>query len=143
MLNNLQVSQSIEINAGVAKVWRGLITPEIIAKYLFGTQTITDWKIGGDIIFQGEYQGHKYKDKGIVLEFVPDKKLSYLYWSGFSGLEDKRENYSTVTCTLEDLGNNKTKFTWTQKGFANEAAHQHSANGMSAFLQSVKAVMES
>ncbi|MGZ3863709.1 MAG: SRPBCC family protein [Bacteroidia bacterium] len=142
MNNDLQVSQSVEINASPAKVWHGLITPEIIAKYLFGTETITDWKIGSDIIFQGEYQGHKYKDKGIVLEFVPEKKLSYLYWSGFSGLEDKRENYATVTCTIEDSGNNKTIFTWTQRGFANETGYQHSLNGMASFLQSIKEVME-
>src|ERR1700739_2337843 len=142
MNNNLQVSQTIEINAPVEKVWRGLTTPDIIKEYLYGTETVTDWKIGSEIIFQGEYEGHKYRDKGVVLEFTLNEKISYSYWSGFSGLEDKPENYSTVTYTLENIGANKTRFTWTQRGFANEKSYEHSVNGMDAFLQKVKEVIE-
>jgi uncharacterized protein YndB with AHSA1/START domain len=142
MDKDLQISQTIEINAGVLEVWHALITPEIIKEYLFGTETITDWKVGSGIIFQGEYEGHKYKDKGVVLENILHKKISYLYWSGFSGTEDKPENYSTVTYTLESSGTNKTKFTWTQKGFADEKAHQHSVSGMDVFMKKIKEVIE-
>ncbi len=36
-----------------------------------------------------------------------NKILSYSYWSGFSGLEDKPENYSLVTYTLESSDDKK------------------------------------
>lgn len=142
MRHDLTVSQSIEINTTPDKVWHGLISPEIIKEYLYGTETITNWKVGSPIIFQGEYQGHKYKDKGTVVENVLHKKISYLYWSGFSGLEDKPENYSLVTYTLDSKDNKHTTFTWTQKGFSNEDGYNHSKTGMDAFLKSVKEVIE-
>lgn len=142
MNKDLQVSETIEVNAAPEKVWHALTTPKLIAEYLFGTETVTDWKVGSEVIFQGEYEEHKYRDKGIILENIPQKKISYSYWSGFSGLEDKPENYSIVTYTLEALGNGKTKFTWTQKGFASEKNRQHSASGMPAFMKKIKEVME-
>src|SRR4051812_19004731 len=101
MNKDLQVSETIEVNASAEKVWHALTTPKLIAEYLFGTETVTDWKIGSEVIFQGEYEGHKYRDKGVILENIPLKRISYSYWSGFSGLEDKPENYSTVTYTIE------------------------------------------
>jgi uncharacterized protein YndB with AHSA1/START domain len=139
--NNLIVSKSIEINAEPSKVWKALTDPEIIREYLFGTETITDWNIGSDVIFQGEYNGHKYKDKGVVRENIINQVLSYTYWSGFSGLEDKPENYSLVKYTLAAAGG-KTKLTWTQTGFANEEGHKHSENGMAEFLKGIKIIIE-
>jgi uncharacterized protein YndB with AHSA1/START domain len=142
MRHDLEVSGSIELNASLEKLWKGLTDPSIIKDYLFGTETITDWKPGSEVIFQGEYEGHKYRDKGIILENIHQQKISYSYWSGFSGLEDKPENYSTITYTLSDLGSGRTKFTWTQKGFGNEAGHKHSESGMPAFMEKIKEVIE-
>lgn len=142
MRNDLIVSQSIDINASPARVWDVLTTPDLIKEYLFGTETVTDWKIGSEIIFQGEYGEQTYRDKGVILENVPNKLLSYSYWSGFSGLEDKPENYSTVTYTLRAENDNQTEFTWTQQGYATEEGYNHSVNGMSDFLKQIKEIAE-
>lgn len=141
MNHELIVSKSIEINAAPSKVWEVLTNPEIIKEYLFGTETITDWNPGSDIIFQGEYQGHSYKDKGIVRENIENEKLSYNYWSGFSGLEDKPENYSLITYSLSESVSG-TNFTWTQKGFANEEGYKHSDSGMDEFIGKIKVIAE-
>ena len=142
MRDDLVVSGTVEINATPSRVWNALTNPEIIKKYLFGTETITDWKPGSEVIFQGEYQGQKYRDKGLVVENIANQVLSYRYWSGFSGLEDKPENYSLVTYTLAADGDKQTKLTWTQAGFANEEGRKHSESGMDAFLQSIKTIVE-
>ena len=142
MRNDLVVSQSISINADLHKVWKALTTPEIIKEYLFGTETVTDWKTGSEIIFQGEYEGHKYRDKGIVLKNTLNETISYSYWSGFSGLEEKPENYSTITYDLKRIDDKTTLFTWTQKGYANEQVYEHSKGGMKEFLESIKKVIE-
>jgi len=142
MNKNLKVSKSIEINSNYEKVWDALINPEKIKVYLFGTETITDWKIGSPIIFQGEYEGHKYKDKGNVMENIENQILKYDYWSGFSGLEDKPENYSIVTYHIENVSDNQVKFTWTQEGFANEEGQQHSENGLFGMLEQIKKLVE-
>ena len=142
MREDLIVSESIDVNANLSTVWEALTNPEIIKEYLFGTETVTDWKIGSDIIFQGDYEGHTYRDKGIILENILNKQLIYSYWSGFSGLEDKPENYSTVTYTLDEIDDNKTKLTWTQKGYATEEVYTHSKSGMTEFLEQIKGIME-
>ena len=145
MKQDLVVSQSVNVNAPAEKVWKALTEPALIAEYLFGTETITDWKVGSGIVFQGVYGDNKefsYHDKGVVLENILYQKLSYSYWSGFSGLEDKPENYSTVTYTVNKIDDSHTTFTWTQRGFANEEGYQRSLQGMPAFLEQIKGIME-
>lgn len=141
MNKELTVTTSIEINADKAKVWDALTNPEKIKVYLFGTETLTDWKTGSEIIFQGEYQGHQYKDKGTILDIRTDELLKYSYWSGFTGLEDKPENYSLVAYKL-DTTNGKTLLTLVQTGFANEQAQQHSQTAWKNVLQQIKQMTE-
>ena len=142
MNKDLRVSQSVNIDAEPSKVWRALTTPEIIKEYLFGTNTETDWMPGSEIVFRGEYGGQTYLDHGVILENVEHEILSYSYWRGFSGLEDKPENYSTVIYTIKKVDDNTTNFTWTQIGFANEEGQQHSKNGMEDFLNKIKEIVE-
>lgn len=142
MNHNLSVSEKIIINRSSKKLWEVLTTPSIIKEYLFGTETITDWKVGSPIIFQGEYQGHKYKDVGVILENKALELISYSYWSGFSGTENKPENYSKVSYTLKAIDNNTTELTWTQTGYVDEEKQQHSKNGMPDFLKLLKTVAE-
>lgn len=141
MNKELTVTQSIEINAEKAKVWNALTNPEKIKIYLFGTETLTDWKAGSEIIFQGEYQGHQYSDKGTILDIKTDELIQYSYWSGFTGLEDKPENYSLVTYKLEHI-NGKTLLTLKQTGFANEEAQKHSQTNWANVLQQIKQMTE-
>ena len=142
MRHDLTVSHSIDINVNVSKLWDVLTDPEIIKLYLFGTDTVTDWKPGSVIIFQGEYEGQKYRDKGVILECVQNEKIVYTYWSGFSGLEDKPEDYSEVTYILTPKGKDVTKFTWTQKGFADEEKYNHMLSGVNSFLERIKEIAE-
>ncbi len=143
MNKDLKVSKSITINASTEQIWDVLTNPEKIKVYLFGTETITDWKIGSPILFQGEYQGQQYQDKGNVIENQTEKILKYNYWSGFSGLTDEPENYSMVTYSLDVVEDNQVTFTWTQEGFASESGQQHLENGLPALLEQIKKLAES
>ncbi len=139
---DLVVSGSIVINADLARVWDVLTNPVLIKEYLFGTETITDWKVGNGIIFQGEWEGHTYKDKGVVRENMLHKRISYSYWSSFYGTEDKPENYSLVIYELSAVDATHTNFTWTNKGFLNEERQKHSQDGMQAFMEQIKTIAE-
>ena len=143
MNSALVVSESVLIHTTPARVWETLTAPAIIKEYLFGTETSTDWKVGSQITFRGVYgpENHRYCDKGVILENVPNKTLRYSYWSGFSGLDDRPENYATVTYSLEQM-DRETKFTWTQQGYPDEARHQHSKKGMTDLLAEIKAIAE-
>ncbi|MCB0481276.1 MAG: SRPBCC domain-containing protein [Flavobacteriales bacterium] len=142
MNSSLKVSQSIEINASPAAIWDTMTNPEKIKVYLFGTETITDWKVDSPIVFQGNYEGHVYKDKGNVLEVTENELLKYNYWSSMSGTEDKIENYFIVTYIVEAIGTNKVKFTWQQEGFPSEEKRQHTAQGLTTMLEHIKKVAE-
>lgn len=78
---------------------------------------------------------------GTILDIKTDELLQYSYWSGFTGLEDKPENYSLVAYEI-DTTNGKTLLTLTQTGFANEQAQQHSQTAWTNVLQQIKQMTE-
>ncbi|HEY0031209.1 MAG TPA: SRPBCC family protein [Bacteroidia bacterium] len=132
---------SINIYATVPKVWEALTNPEMIRKYFFGTNAITDWKAGSTIVFEGEWEGHSYKDKGTVLKVEPYKLLSYNYWSSMSGIEDIPENYVTITYELLDEGN-KTSLTIIQENIPTEEMREHSEQNWKKILHNLKELVE-
>jgi len=142
MNKNLIATSSINIHSTLEKVWDVLTNPEKIKEYLFGTEVLTDWEIGSTIVFQGEYNGQQYKDKGNVIENKENELIKYNYWSGFSGLEDKPENYSFVTYKIEKLDENSLNFTWHQQGFSSEEGKSHTEQGLRSMLKKVKELAE-
>jgi Uncharacterized conserved protein len=141
MENHLTGSVSITINASAAKVWEALTTPSIIKQYFFGTDAVSDWKVGSPLIFRGEWQGKTYEDKGTILESVPNKKFKYSYWSSMSGREDKPENYANVTYELAE-NNNITTLTITQENIPDEKTKEHSEQNWKKVLEDLKKLLE-
>jgi uncharacterized protein YndB with AHSA1/START domain len=45
---------SIAINAPIGEVWKALVNPEVIRQYMLGTNVISDWKEGSQIVWKGE-----------------------------------------------------------------------------------------
>jgi uncharacterized protein YndB with AHSA1/START domain len=133
---------SVHIHAPVQAVWDALTKPEIIKKYFFGTNTITDWVPGHMIVFEGEWDGKTYHDKGTVLEFYKYEKLRYDYWSSMSGIEDKPENYAIVTYELFNEGE-VTTLVVTQENIPDEARKEHSIENWKMVLQDLKKLLES
>jgi uncharacterized protein YndB with AHSA1/START domain len=97
--------------------------------------------VGSALVFQGEWEGKSYQDKGNILAAEPGKLLQYDYLSGFSGLEDKKENYSLVTYELRSDGDS-TSLTLTQKGFPSEEALGHAEGGWNMVLDGMKKLLE-
>lgn len=142
MDKKLIASSNIKIQSTPEKVWDVLTNPQKIKAYLFGTEALTDWNVGSPIVFQGEYNGQQYKDKGNVIENEKNKLIKYDYWSGFSGLEDKPENYSLVTYKIEKLNDNSVNFTWHQQGFSSKEGKCHTEQGLQSMLEKIKELAE-
>jgi uncharacterized protein YndB with AHSA1/START domain len=104
---------STRIAASPADVWNALTTPETIKKYFFGAEVESDWEEGNPIYFRGDYQGKSYEDKGEILTFEPEKRLSFSHWSPLSGVADRPENYHLVIFDLARDGKD-TEVTLTQ-----------------------------
>jgi uncharacterized protein YndB with AHSA1/START domain len=141
MKGKLVAETSISINASLAKVWKALTSPAMIKKYLMDTNVSTDWKEGSPITYQGEYQGKKYQDKGIIIKVEPEKMLQSTYLSSMSGKEDKPDNYNLVTHRLSSR-DGKTVLTISQDNIATEKEKEHATENWKMVLKKMKEVVE-
>jgi uncharacterized protein YndB with AHSA1/START domain len=140
MAAELKINLQITINASPSKIWEALVNPEIIKQYLFGTETITDWKVGSPIVFRGIWEGVEYQDKGTILKFIPEKILSYDYWSSFSNLEDKPENYQRITFEIRS-GVESSSLRLIQENINDEKSKEHSENNWKMILEQIKKIV--
>jgi uncharacterized protein YndB with AHSA1/START domain len=141
-MSSLISKASTTINASPEKLWDALTNPEIVKQYFFETNQQSDWKVGSDITWTGEWEGKQYKDKGKILDVVPGKRLQYTYFSSMMGEEDRPENYRTVTFDLSGNGNT-TDITITQDNNKSEESRAHSEQNWKMILDSMKKLLES
>ncbi len=137
----LSILKSIDINASPLKVWEVLTNPAMIRQYFTGAETITNWKVGTEIVFIHWYEEKELRNKGVILQFLPNQVLSYTYWTAFSGTADKPENYTTITYTLEE-GNGKTTLSLLQTNFKNGPWYEGLQTGWDMVVNKIKAIAE-
>jgi uncharacterized protein YndB with AHSA1/START domain len=141
MEKSLIARASVNIDAPSEKVWDALVNPEAIKQYMFGTNVVADWREGSPIMWQGEWQGKPYEDKGVILKFEPGRTLQYSHFSPLSGLPDKPESYHTVTIELSGEGN-RTRVSLAQDNNATEQARDHSELNWGMMLTALKKLLE-
>ena len=128
MSKHLFVKNSILINASMAKVWDALVNPEQTKKYMFGCETVSDWKVGSPLLWRGEYEGKEMVFvKGTIVDIKPGKFLVYTTIDPNSTIDDLSENYLTVTYDLS-VENGQTLFTVTQGDYATVAEGERRYN---------------
>jgi uncharacterized protein YndB with AHSA1/START domain len=137
----LILKKNILIKAATSKVWDAITNPDTIRQWLYGTNTISDWKVGSPILFTGTWHGTEYKDKGTILKFEVGRIFKYDYWSSFSGLADSPENYSVIAFELTPK-DGLTMMTLTQTNFATETMYEHSDKNWDATLDAMKKIIE-
>ncbi len=142
MTENLTAEARTTINAPISAVWQALTDPAIIKQYFFGTNVVTDWKVGSPIYYRGEWQGRSYEDKGVVLEVEPGRKLVTTHWSPLSGVPDLPENYHTVTYLLSEHDGG-TEIRLLQDHNASDEEKQHSEQNWNMMLGALKSLLES
>jgi len=130
-----------EIDAPPEKVWRALTDPQLIKKYMFGSEVRTDWKPGSPITWQGEFEGRKYMDKGEIIDVEPGRRLEITHFSPLTGQEDRPENYQRVSYELQQTdGGTSLRLTQDNSSSAEEA--EHSAATWQMMLDGLKKVAE-
>lgn len=139
--NNLIAHAETLVHAPIEKAWDALINPEMIKKYMFGTNVISDWKEGSKIVWRGEWKGKTYEDKGTLLKIIPLKLLQYSHYSPLTGMADVPENYHTVTIRLEER-DNQTLISLSQDKNATENDKEHSEQNWNMMLTGLKELLE-
>ena len=130
-----------EIDAPPDKVWRALTEPELIKKYMFGSEVKTDWQPGSPITWKGEFEGREYGDKGEIIAVEPGQRLEVTHFSPLTGQEDRPENYHRVRYELQQTtGGTSVRLTQDNSSSAEEA--EHSAANWQMMLDGLKNVVE-
>jgi Uncharacterized conserved protein len=132
---------SIEIAAPTPQVWDGLTNPDIIKQYMFGVDAECDWREGSPLILRGEWEGKPFEDKGTVLRVEEGRLLEYTHFSPLSGVQDRPENYHTITVELAEDGG-RTEVSLAQDNNASEEEREHSASMWATMLSGLKGVLE-
>lgn len=141
MMANLVARASIDIDAPPADVWKALTDPDAIEQYMFGSKVTSDWEEGASISWEGEWKGERYRDKGSILQFNPERLLQYTHFSPLSGLPDSPENYHTVTIELTQEGT-LTRVWLSQDKNPTEEARRHSEENWNTMLAALKDLLE-
>ena len=140
-MDDLIARASTAIDAPAAEVWHALTDPELIKQYMFGTNVSSNWREGSPITWEGEWQGAKYRDKGVILRMEPGRLIQYTHFSPLSGAPDLPENYHTVTVELTREGA-QTRVSLAQDGNQTEEERDHSAQNWAVTLQGLRKLLE-
>ena len=141
MARGLIARASVTIRAPVSRVWDALVSPALIKQYMFGTDAVSDWKVGSPITWSGEWQGRAYEDRGTILWIEKDHLLEYSHFSPLSGKPDVPENYHTVTVELSGHGT-ETTVSLSQDNNESEEAREHSEKNWRMMLEGLKRLLE-
>ncbi|HZV70033.1 MAG TPA: SRPBCC domain-containing protein [Saprospiraceae bacterium] len=149
MEKNLFVKDSITIDASASSVWDALVNPEQTKKYMFGCETVSDWKIGSPLHWRGNYEGQDMVFvKGNIVDLQPEKLLSYTTIDPNNAeVPDVPENYLTVTYKLTEE-NGQTTLEISQGDYSTVADGERryedtvEGGGWSSILEAIKLLLE-
>jgi uncharacterized protein YndB with AHSA1/START domain len=120
-MNELLIINQVSINAPASKVWDALTNPEQTKKYMFGCETVSEWKPGSTLLWKMMHEGKELiAVKGNIVEIKPQRFLSYTVIDPNSGMADIPENYLTVTYDISSE-HGKTILTVTQGDYSKVA----------------------
>jgi len=83
----------------------------------------TDWKINAPIFIRG-FHHLNFENKGTILHYDREKKLSYTHLSSVSRLADNQENYTILEFILTPI-DEQTLLTVNIKNFPTETIKKH------------------
>lgn len=148
-MEKLAVKNSITIHAPASKVWHALTDPAETKKYMFGCETVSDWKPGSPLFWKMQHEGKDFIPvKGTILQIKPHRLLKYTVIDPHASYPDIPENHLHVTYTLTE-NQDHTVLTVVQDGFEgvtdSEKRYQDVYNkgeGWNPILAEIKKVVE-
>lgn len=93
--------KSVEIHAPPLEVWRALVEPALIARWMNRAQVESSWQVGAAMILRVELEGTVYADRGTLEVLEPGRRLAYSHWSAISRLPDTPEARTRIRFELE------------------------------------------
>jgi uncharacterized protein YndB with AHSA1/START domain len=126
-MKELKVQKTITLDASTAKVWEALTKPEVIKRYMHGTEVVSDWKVGSPILWVKKSKEEELiSEKGSIEKIEVGKLLQFTSFDLNEKYADVPSNYVQATYELTPkLG--KTLLSVTQGDYS------HVENGSKRF----------
>lgn len=134
----------VDIKAPTSQVWQTLTTPELMKKWMMQDiefQVLTDWIVGSPMIIRGVMNGKQFENRGVVLQFEPEKTLAYSHSSSISRLPDQLESYTVIKFDLQPI-ENQTRLALTISNFPTESIYKHLVFYWNVTLEILKKMIE-
>lgn len=139
------IEKTVVIAAPPAVVWNALTDPAAMRAWMgepeMAIDVATDWRPGSPIVISGVHHG-PFRNRGIVLDAVPDALLRYTHLSSVSGLADVPDHHSVIAFAL-DAVDGGTAVRLTVERFANDVIYRHLALYWRGTMEVFKAFVES
>ena len=137
MIKGIPAIATVIIHEPIDRVWKALVDPKDIARYMMGAQVTTTWKEGSPITWKGEWKGKPFEDTGRVLEVRQPDLLKYAHRSGNAPTAEEEH---TVTIELKEVAG-VTHVRLTQDHNATEEARAASEANWTAMLEGLKKLL--
>ncbi len=122
------IQKEIHIQASSIVVWKYLIQPEWMKKWMLDDDTALDiettWEAGSSIQIKGNLHGIAFENNGQIKTYDPEKALAYTHLSSLSQLPDREENYCVLEFALSETGH-QTYLQLTISNFPTESVYYH------------------
>ncbi|MBW8769158.1 MAG: SRPBCC domain-containing protein [Gemmatimonadetes bacterium] len=133
----------VVVNASRRRVWDTLTTPELVKRWQYGSELLTDWSVGSEIRFRTLWDGKVFEQWGKVLQIVPNELARYSLFAPRPDLEDRPENYFTMQYRLSDAPDGRTRLEIAQEDNRPDAVQEAVQGEENPVLKMLKEVAES
>lgn len=121
------LDKNITIEAPVGKVWAAITDIRSMREWMGGDElqleVATSWEVGSPLVIRG-FHHVRFENRGVVLEYVPERVMAYSFLSSVSRLPDVTENYSVVRFELKEEGAH-TALSLQLSNFPTETIYHH------------------
>ncbi|MFZ1783900.1 MAG: SRPBCC family protein [Ferruginibacter sp.] len=91
---------TINIKASPERVWDTITNPNLVKLWQYGSDVISNWKVGQDIRFKTLWEDQVFEQWGKLLAIKPHELLRYSLFAPRPGFEDKPGNYFEMNYVL-------------------------------------------
>ena len=139
----MKSTKQIEINCNVETLWDVLTKPEYIKQYMLNRTVETDWRVGSDIVWEGDYNGVNVFQRGKVISITPGQQVTYSNFDINGNLEDLPENYINTSYILHNI-NGAAHLTITNEIFSDSTERMSQIKqGWDIVISKIKSFSES
>ena len=133
---------TILVTASKQKVWDAITKPELVKKWQYGSDVLTDWKVGSEIRFRTEWENKVFEQWGKILEVVSNELIKYSLFFPRPDLEDKEENYFIMSYLISE-SENKIKLEIIKEDNRPGAVEEKESTEENSVLIALKEIIES